>query len=366
MTGQIPGDVAGSPQARDLADRLFSASVGTLDLFGVYLGERLGLYRAMRGREWVTPAILAERTGTRERLVREWLEHQAASAIVDVRDPNAAPAEREFRLPTGHADVLADEDNLLYSSPRAVELARAARLLPQLVDVFRTEGTGLPPTPWEPEGRGEYNRAIYLRLLGQEWLPGVPDLDRRLRADPPARVADLACGTGWSSIAMAQAYPRIRVHGFDLDEDVIRLAAGNAEAEGLADRVSFEVRDIATMADAGPFDLVTIIEAFHDLAHPVEVLRAVRASLAADGSVLIGDEEVAERFTAPADETERYVYGWSVMGCLPSAMGEPGTAATGAAMRPDTVREYARAAGFGSVEIVPIGEGFWRFYRLTP
>ena len=157
-----------------------------------------------------------------------------------------------------------------------------------------------------------------------------PDIDRRLRADSPARVADFACGLGWSSIAIARAYPLVTGEGFDLDAAAIASAVDTAAAEGLADRVSFTVADATDPGLSGRFDLVTILEGFHDMARPVEALRAVRAILADGGSVLIIDERVADAFAAPADDLERYHYACSVVGCLPGAMGHPQTAATGA------------------------------------
>src|SRR2546430_1295571 len=116
----------------------------------------------------------------------------------------------------------------------------AGRWLPQLVEAFRT-GDAPPPLPWAPEGRAEYNRATFLNLLGTRWLPAIPDVHHRLRREPPARVADLACGAGWSSVAMAQAYPLVRVDGFDLDPDVIAAARRNAEKAGVAGQVTYHV-----------------------------------------------------------------------------------------------------------------------------
>ena len=117
----------------------------------------------------------------------------------------------------------------------------------------------------------------------------------------------------------------------------------------------------------GRYDLVTIFEGRHDMSRPVEVLRAARGMLSPSGSVLIADELVAEEFTAPASDLERYCYGWSVLSCLPSAMGDPGTAATGAVMRPATLGRYAREAGFSGVEILSLETETetWRFYRLS-
>jgi hypothetical protein len=116
----------------------------------------------------------------------------------------------------------------------------------------------------------------------------------------------------------------------------------------------------------GRYDLVTIFEALHDMNHPVEALKAARASLADGGSVVIADERVAERFTAPGDEIDRLNYGFSVLHCLAVGLLDDDSAGTGTVMRPDTVRAYAAEAGFGRVDVLPIEHDFWRFYRLVP
>jgi 2-polyprenyl-3-methyl-5-hydroxy-6-metoxy-1,4-benzoquinol methylase len=348
-----------------LADRLFRDALGALELFTVYLGERLGFYRALREGGPATSAEVAARTGTAERYVREWLEHHAASGLLEVDDAAARPLQRRYRLPAAHIPVLADKDDIRFAAYQAIDIVRAGRPLPDLVDAFRT-GTAPPPLPWEPEGRAADNRAVYLAHLGHDWLPSIADLDQRLRAEPPARVADLACGMGWSTIAIARAYPLVNVEGIDLDAEAIGDARSNAAAEGVADRVSFSVADVAAAGLRGRFDLVTILEGLHDMARPVEVLKAVRAMLADSGSVVIIDENVADEFTAPAPDIERYHYGWSVVRCLPGAMGDSQTAATGAVMRMSTLRRYVEEAGFRAVEILPIETPTWRFYRLYP
>lgn len=193
----------------------------------------------------------------------------------------------------------------------------------------------------------------------------MPDVDARLRADPPARVADLACGTGWSSIAMAQAYPKITVDGLDLDEDAIAAAQRNAEQAGVADRVRYSATDAALLPPENRYDLVTIIEALHDMSQPVATLRTARDLLTEDGTVLVADNRTADEFTVPTSERERQEYGWSLVSCLPGAMGDPDTAATGAVMRPATLRRYATEAGFTEVRILPIDTDYWRFYQLV-
>src|SRR5262249_52757216 len=146
--------------------------------------------------------------------------------------------------------------------------------------------------------------------------------DRRLRSEPPARIADVACGTGWSSIAMAEAYPRIAVDAFDLDEASIAAARRNAQDAGVADRVTFSVSNASDSSMTDAYDLVTIFEALHDMSRPVDALLAARRALRDGGSVLVADERVEDEFSAPAPVLERHAYGWSVISCLPSAMGD--------------------------------------------
>ena len=154
--------------------------------------------------------------------------------------------------------------------------------------------------------------------------------------------------------------------GFDLDEDAVAAARDHAEEAGLADRVNFAVADAAALSKSPGYDLVTIIEALHDMSRPVEALRGVRQMLAEGGTVLVVDELVEDEFTAPASDVERYHYGWSVLSCLPDAMGDPQTAATGAVMRPEVLRRYATEAGFRDLQVLPIRDDYLRFYRLIP
>ncbi len=366
MAEQVAQDVDG--RRDELVERLFGAVLGMNDLYMVYIGERLGFYRALVEIGPATSAELSAAAGTHERYTREWLEQQAVTGILEVEDPGEGAPARRYRLPAGHEEVLTGRDSLNYLAPFARMMVGIVRPVPAVLEAFRSGG-GVPYADFDAdfcEGQGEMNRAQFVNLLGSEWLPAVPDVHARLEADPPARVADVACGTGWSSIALATAYPKVRVDGFDLDEYSIELARRNLAGTDLADRVSFEVRDAADPVSQGGYDLVTVFEAIHDMSAPVEALRAMRGLLAEGGSVIVADERVADSFTAPGDEVERLMYGWSVLHCLPVGMAEQPSAATGTAMRPETLREYALAAGFRDVEILPIENDFWRFYRLRP
>lgn len=357
-----PSPGAGRTEA--LRERIFDGAVAALEMYTVYLGDQLGLYRALADGGPATSERLADRTGTAERYTREWLEQQAASGFVEVDNPKADPLARQYRLPPEHVPVLADRDDVRYEAHTGVDIVRAGRRLAQLVEAFRV-GNAPPPLPWGPEGRAEPNRARFINLLGRAWLPAIAEIDTRLRTEPAARVADVACGTGWSCIAMAHAYPSIHVDGIDLDDDAIAAARQNAERSGVADRVSFSVADAATLSQRGGYDLVTIFEALHDMSRPVDALRAARDALVDGGAVLVADGLVNEEFTAPASRRERTEYAWSVVSCLPGAMADPQTAATGAVMRPRVLRKYARQAGFRDVEILPIRTDYWRFYRLV-
>ena len=341
-----------------LVSKLFESTVGALELDAIYLGDQLGYYRAMAGGQWFSAADLAARTGTVQRYAEEWLSHQAVREIVEVEDERAA--SRRYRLPQEHVAVLADPDSATNVVAAATILARYSRRLPEVVNAFRT-GQGVAPPAWGPEGRAEPNRGVFLNLLGKQWLPAIAEIDGRLHRG--ARIADIACGTGWSSIAMALAYPSVSVDGIDLDEEAIEEARDYARERGVSERVRFKAGDAATLSGQR-YDVVTIIQALHDMSNPVEVLRAVRQSVADDGFVLVVDSRVEEEFSVPGTAQEQFDYGMSLLACLPNAMG-PESAGTGMVMRPGTVRRYAAEAGFGGVQLLPIDFPSWNFYRLT-
>jgi len=351
-----------STAARDaLVERLFEGVLGMIDVYTVYMGDRLGLYRALaEGR--ATEGEIAADTGADRRYVREWLEQQAVAGLIEVDDPGEPAGERRYRLPEAHAEVLLDRDSLSYMAAFARMMVGLVRPLPQVMEAFRS-GEGVPYATFDAdflEGQGEMNRVQFVNSLATEWMPALADLHGRLQSG--GRVADVACGAGWSTIALARAYPRAEVDGLDLDPASIELARANAAQEGM--EIRFEARDAADPGLSGRYDLVTCFEAVHDMARPVESLRGMRSLLADGGVLLVADERVADRFTAPGDEVERLMYGFSVFHCLAVGREEQPSAATGTAMRADTLRKYAAAAGFTQFEVLPIENDFWRFYRL--
>jgi 2-polyprenyl-3-methyl-5-hydroxy-6-metoxy-1,4-benzoquinol methylase len=350
-----------------LVGRLFAATVGALELLHIYLGDRLGLYQALTDGGPLTPASLASATGISQRYACEWLEQQAVAGILSVEPVSDRAEGRAYTLPPGHAEVLNDPDSLNFLAPLAQGVVGAAGVMPEVIEAFRTGG-GVPYEAYGVDMRNSIasgNRPGFLKLLGTKWFPAIPDVDRRLRAHPPARVADVGCGTGWSSVGIAVAYPMVTVEGFDLDSASIEEATRNAVNSGVADRVTFEVRDAADPNLAGSYDLVTAFETIHDMSNPVGALRAMRGLAKEGGTVVIADEKVAEEFTAPGDDLERFMYGWSAVHCLPVGMVGADSAATGTVMRPSRLRQYAREAGFAGIEVLPVEADFWRFYRLV-
>ncbi|MDM7915220.1 MAG: class I SAM-dependent methyltransferase [Candidatus Eisenbacteria bacterium] len=338
----------------------------------IHLGDQLGFYQVLAEDGPLTSIELARRTGTHERYVREWLEQQAVCGVLGVEDARLDATSRRFFLPEAHVEALARRDSPGYLAPIAQAAAGLVRPLPEIVQAYRTGG-GVPFAAYGSDmrlGQARLNRGIFLNELGKEWLPAVASIDARLRSKAPAAVADVGCGAGWSCIGIALAYPNVTVDGFDLDEPSIELARANlaetaasASRPDLLERVRFHVRDAADPSLAGTYDLATLFECLHDMSDPAGTLRNLRRLLRDGGEILIMDERVADRFDPHAGGFEWLMYGASVFHCLPAVMAEQPSAATGTVMRTDTVRRYAQEAGFRDLEVLPIGNELFRFYR---
>ena len=351
-------------------ERMLRATGGLFDIFTIYIGDRLGYYQALAEQGWLTSTQLAAATQTHERYAREWLEQQTVAGILTVADETAEALARRYCLPAGHQEVLTARESLNYLTPLAQIAVGAVYPIHALLNAYRTGG-GVPFSDYGVdmrEGQAGMNRNLFLYELGQKHLPQILDVHARLQSNPPARIADIGCGLGWSSIGMAQAYPNVRVDGFDLDAPSIDGAWANAHTYGLTDRLTFHARNAGDIEVLnGRYDLVTAFECVHDLGNPVGVLRTMRRLASDKGAVIVMDERVGDTFSATGNEVEWMMYGWSVLHCLPVGMAEhQPSAATGTVMRADTLRSYAREAGFRDVEVLPIENFFFQFYRLYP
>ncbi len=350
------------PTADDVAERIFAAGLGAIELLSVHLGDRLGLYRAVADLGEPTVAEVAARSGVHERYTREWLEQQAVTGLLTARGTDDA---RRFAMPDATREVMLDQTSLNYLAPLARMFAASAAKMPELLTAYRTGGG----VSWDDlgqdarESQAEMNRPWFeQRLAGAlAAVPAVHDVLSR----PGARIADLGCGGGWSSIALARGYPGATVDGYDVDGPSVTLATTHAGEAGLADRARFHHVDVSGSDVGEGYDAVFAFECVHDLSAPVEFLATARRATAADGVTVVMDEAVQPEFTAPGDDLERLMYGFSLLVCLPDGMSSQPSAATGTVMRESTLRGYARAAGFADVEVLPVEDfGFFRFYRL--
>ncbi|KQX08210.1 MULTISPECIES: class I SAM-dependent methyltransferase [unclassified Leifsonia] len=355
-----------------LGERLLTAGLGMTQMLSIHIGDRLGWYRALADGAARTSTELAAATSTDERYAREWLEQQAVFGLLEATDaadgppdPAARAAARTFRMSSAAAEVLTDEHSLTYLAPFARSLTAAALRMPELLEAYRSGG-GVGWAAYGDdmrEAQADMNRPWFESRLADA-LRTIPELRAALER-PGARIAEIGFGGGHASIALALGFQDAAIEGFDVDEASVTLARRNAEEAGVADRIEFHLANGSELA--GTFDVVFAFECVHDMPQPVPVLAAARAALAPGGVMIVVDEAVADEFSAPGDETEQLMYGFSLLVCLPDGRSHTPSEATGTVMRRSTLESYAHRAGYASVDVLPI-EGFaaFRFYALRP
>lgn len=363
-----PDSASADPQEVErFAGEMFESALRAVELVNVALGLRLGLYEALVAGP-ATPVDLAGRAGIGRRHAREWLQQQAAAGVLEVERAEddggtAGEDEARYHLPAARAHVLLQRDSQAYMGATAESAVIAGTWLPMLEPAYR-DGTGVPYAAYGVHDlQAAFTRPQFTHELLQTWLPALPDIHARLMAGA-ARVAEIGCGEGLAAVLIARGFPGVVVHGYDLDDASVAAARRHAEEAGVAGRVQFEVADALTLRTADRYDLVFCVEVLHDVADPVGVLAAMRRARSDDGAVLVVDERVAESFAPPVEPVERFLYAFSTLHCLPVGLaGQPSTG-TGAVMRAGVVRRYARAAGFSSVEELPVEHPQFRLYRL--
>jgi len=305
----------------------------------VVMGDRLGLYRALAGAGPLTPAELAQRTGTTERYIREWLNAQAAGAYVDY-DPDSG----RYSLPLEHAAVLADESSPAFL-PGVFQSALGALIdSPRITEAVRTgEGVG-----WHEHSQDVFDgserafRPSYLAYLISAWLPALDGVVAKLERG--AAVADVGCGQGTTTILMAQAFPASTFVGSDYHEGSIATARQRAAEAGVGDRVRFEVASAASFSGRG-YDLVTMFDCLHDLGDPVGAARHVRQALAPDGTCMIVEPIAGDRVEDNLNPLGRLFYGLSTLVCTPASLSQDVGLALGAQAGEARFRDVATQAG---------------------
>jgi SAM-dependent methyltransferase len=324
----------------DFMGRFVGDLGAALSVATVMIGDKLGLYKAMADGEPLTPAELAQRTGTDERYVREWLSSQAASGYV-AYDAGTA----RFSLPPEQAMALAQDSSPAFI-PGAFQLAAALiKDEPRIAEAFRTgEGVG-----WHEHdhdlfcGTERFFRPGYIANLVPSWIPALEGVERKLEAG--ALVADVGCGHGASTVILAQAYPRSEFVGFDYHPGSIERARVAAREAGLGDRISFEVASAKQYPGAG-YDLVTMFDCLHDMGDPVGAARHVLGSLSDDGTWLIVEPFANDRLENNLNPVGRVFYSASTMVCTPASRDQEVGLALGAQAGEARLREIVQEGGF--------------------
>jgi 2-polyprenyl-3-methyl-5-hydroxy-6-metoxy-1,4-benzoquinol methylase len=312
----------------------------TLNTALVVMGDKLGLYRALAGAGPLTPGELAERTGTTERYVREWLNAQAAGGFVSY-DPDSG----RYTLPPEQAAALTDPDCPAYL-PGFFQIALGSVVdSPRIMEATRT-GAGFG---WGEhssdvlDGCERFFRTGYNANLTSAWLPALDGVVAKL--EQGARVADVGCGHGSSTILMAQAYPNSTFTGTDYHDGSIETARQRADEAGLAGRVQFDTAPASAYGGTG-YDLVTMFDCLHDMGDPVGAARHVRSTLKPDGTWMIVEPNAADRVEGNLNPVGRAFYAFSTLLCTPASLSQDVGLALGAQAGEARIRDVVTAAGF--------------------
>jgi 2-polyprenyl-3-methyl-5-hydroxy-6-metoxy-1,4-benzoquinol methylase len=309
----------------------------------VSMGDKLGLYKAMSGAGPLSSQELAKRSGCAERYVREWLNSQVAGGYVDYH-----PTSGTYELTPEQAAILADDTSPVFLAHGWKVVASMWADEPKSLEAFRT-GKGVS---W-----GEHNDQLFCGIaavyrngysanLVQEWLPNLTGVTGKLAKG--AKVADVGCGHGHSTVLMAKAYPESRFWGFDAHEESLAIARKVADKAGVSDRVEFEVAKADTYAKRG-YDLICFFDALHDMGRPVEAMRHTVGALADDGSVMLVEPFASDRVEENINPIGRLYYSASSTMCCAHAISEKGTHVLGAQAGPRQLEEVLRSAGLTSV-----------------
>jgi SAM-dependent methyltransferase len=309
----------------------------------LHLGDRLGLYKAMAGAGPMTSADLAERTGTTERYVREWLGNQAAGGYV-VHDP----ATGTYELPPEQAMVVAVEDSPVFLAGAFESIASCYADHELFVDAFRT-GAGVG---WQDHDHRLFSGVVrlfgpgYAAHLVEEWLPALDGVVDKLRAG--ASVADVGCGRGASTVIMATAFERSTFAGFDPHEPSIEEARAAATRAGVNQRARFGVAAAKDLPGEG-YDLVCVFDALHDMGDPVGAARRIRQALAPDGTLLLVEPAAGDTLEDNLNPVGRTFYGLSTVVCTPGSLAQEVGRGLGAQAGERQLTEVLREAGFSHV-----------------
>lgn len=322
-----------------------------------YIGDRLGIFKALAAAGAVTSAELAVRSGLNERYLREWLGAMTAAKYI-----NYDAASGRYSMPPEHAMILADENSPFFMGGFMQMVVPEVGMAPKLLDAFRT-GRGVPQSEYPPEVFEAIERGsapMYKHSLVRKWIPAMPRVVEALNAGGTA--LDVGCGSGRAVIALANAFPKARLFGYDGHPGSVERARANAQAAGVADRVSFDVVD-CTRLPAAQFDFIATFDVIHDSVDPVGLLKSIRGALKPDGTYLMVEVNVSNRLEDNINPMGRMMYSASTLYCMTVSLAHGG-AGIGALMGEPKARELAEAAGFSQFKRLPVKDAFSVLYEL--
>ncbi|MDQ6834408.1 MAG: methyltransferase domain-containing protein [Chloroflexota bacterium] len=311
-----------------------------------YLGDRLGLFKDLSRHGPATSTELARRASVNERYTREWLGGMAAAGYLTYD-----AATMRFTLPPEQALVLADEGGPAFMGGYFQALKGLGGPLDQLHDVFMNGG-GIPHAAYDDDwwvGMERITAVGYDNRLVQHWIPGMPAVQQLL--EQGASVADIGCGHGRATIVLAKAFPNSRFVGFDAFPPAVARATRKAEEAGVADRVRFEVREVAEGLP-GHYDVITTFDVIHDAAHPLALLRTIRQALRSGGRYICMEANCSHNLEENLTPLGTALHAFSITYCMTTSLGIGGEGLGTLGMPPKKLEELCHAAGFSSVRIV--------------
>lgn len=324
------------------------------------IGDRLGLWKDLATNGAATSAELATRTGIHPRYAKEWADGMTAAGYL-VYDSGT----ERFTLPAEHVPVVADEGGAAFFGGMHQMLHGMVNAYDHLLDAFRSGG-GVPMSAYHDDtwdGMERFTGGWFNNLLVPEWMPLLPDVETKLQAG--SRVADVGCGRGRALTALAEAYPASTFVGYDAFEPSIERARANAEASGVADRVTFEACD-GSKGLPETFDVIFTFDVVHDAVDPRGLLRSVREALDPDGVYVCLDINASHRPEENAGPLGALFYGVSVLYCMTTSLAGGGEGLGTCGFNPQVAEQYCKDAGFGAFRRVEMENPFNCLYEARP
>lgn len=326
----------------------------------LYIGDRLGLFKAIAASGPMTVEQLAQKMNLKERYVREW-----ASAMVAAEYLKYDPNTRLISLPPEHAMVLAHEESPVFTGGLTQMIPDHYRVMPRVMESFQ-RGGGVPYADYSEDtfaGTERLFRPGYINFMAQQWLPAMPEVVRKLEAG--AKVADVGCGRGAALLEIAPRFPNSRFTGYDNFAPGIDYANATARKQGLSGRLTYEVRDSRELPQTKDFDLVMTCDCLHDMIDPESTARSIYGALKPDGAWFCIEPNMADNLEQNINPIGKLFYSVSTLQCMTCSLALSG-AGYGAGMGAANVRKVAEGAGFNHFRKLPIEHPFNQFFEIKP